>query len=46
MTMGDTKTFEKLVLCDSPLVEEHYDVLTHDECMHFIEISKQNLKRL
>ena len=45
MTAKNTDTFEKLVLCDSPLVEEHYNVLTHDECEHFIEISKQHLKR-
>ena len=45
MTTRNTDTFEKLVLCDSPLVEEHYNVLTHDECEHFIEISKLDLKR-
>ena len=45
MTTINRETSEKLVLCNSPLVAEHYKVLTHDECEHFIKISKQNLKR-
>lgn len=45
MTRKNTRVFRKTVMCESPLVEEHYNVLTHDECDHFIEISKKDLKR-
>ena len=28
-----------------PLVETYQNILTHDECQHFIDISKPSLKR-